>query len=421
METQDLEPIKTKSNNKKILITTLFLLVITVVLTILYLYLKYPTTSPINSASYFINRLKQPHAHMQKDVVGFLPYWRLDDTKYLRFDLVSEVFFFSLSVDENGQIIKIVDNETDPGWRWCSSPAIQNLIAKTQITGGKFGLTIAMQKNKTLESFLNNPSAQKTLTSNLIQIVESDKIDGLNLDFEYDGEPDDKYKSEFTNFAKELTSTFRTQSPKTELSIDFFPLSIEKPRLYDVASLAPLFDKVIVMSYDYYSGSSEVAGPVAPIFGYIASPSADQTSYFFDVNTTYNDYLKVVPKEKLIMGVPYYGWDYPVEDNTTILSKVLPQNDQNGYPEVISYGRARTNTNLKAENCQWDDTAKATWCAYTDSNKIQREVWLEDNRSIEIKFDFAKTNNLGGIAIWTLGYDKDYPDLWNLIKNYFTK
>ena len=421
METQDLEPIKTKSNNKKILITTLFLLVITVVLTILYLYLKYPTTSPINSASYFINRLKQPHAHMQKDVVGFLPYWRLDDTKYLRFDLVSEVFFFSLSVDENGQIIKIVDNETDPGWRWWSSPAIQNLIAKTQITGGKFGLTIAMQKNKTLESFLNNPSAQKTLTSNLIQIVESSKIDGLNLDFEYDGEPDDKYKSEFTNFAKELTSTFRTQSPKTELSIDFFPLSIEKPRLYDVASLAPLFDKVIVMSYDYYSGSSEVAGPVAPIFGYIANPSATQKSYFFDVNTTYNDYLKVVPKEKLIMGVPYYGWDYPVEDNTTILSKVLPQNDQNGYPEVISYGRARTNTNLKAENCQWDDTAKATWCAYTDSNKIQREVWLEDNRSIEIKFDFAKTNNLGGIAIWTLGYDKDYPDLWNLIKNYFTK
>lgn len=421
METQDLEPIKTKSNNKKILITVLFLLVITVVLTILYLYLKYPTTSPINSASYFINRLKQPHAHMQKDVIGFLPYWRLDDTKYLRFDLVSEVFFFSLSADENGQIVKVVSNETDPGWRWWSSPTIRNLIAKTQITGGKFGLTIAMHKNKTLESFLDNPSVQKTLIDNLVQIVQSNNIDGLNLDFEYDGKPDDKYKSEFTNFAKELTSTLRTKSPKTELSIDFFPLSIEKPRLYDVASLAPLFDKVIVMSYDYYSGSSEVAGPVAPIFGYIANPSATQTSYFFDVNTTYNDYLKAVPKEKLIMGVPYYGWDYPVEDNTVALSKVLPQNDQNGYSEVISYGRARTDTDLKTENCQWDDTAKATWCAYTDSNKIQREVWLEDNRSIEIKFDFAKTNNIGGIAIWTLGYDKDYPDLWNLIKNRFTK
>lgn len=395
----------------------------------LYLYFTYPTTSPLVSGQYIFSNLGRSHAQMEKQIVGFLPYWNLDNSKYLKFDLLSEVFFFSLSADENGQIIKIVNNETNPGWRWWKAPVIRNLIAKTQITGGKFGLTIAMQKNKTLESFLNNPQAQQTLINNLIQIVQSDKINGLNIDFEYDGKPDDKYRDKFTNFAKELTSTFKAQSLKTELSIDFFPLSIEKPRLFDVASLAPLFDKVIVMSYDYYSGSSELAGPVAPMGGYIASPSASldesrrasQKSYFFDVNTTYNDYLKVVPKEKLVMGVPYYGWDYPVEDNTTPLSKVLPPNDQNGYPEVISYGRARTNTDLKAENCQWDDIAKATWCAYTNSENIQREVWLEDNKSIGIKFDFAKTNNLGGIAIWTLGYDRNYPDLWNLIKNNFTK
>src|SRR3990167_1877879 len=295
----------------------------------LYLHFTYPTTSFLVSGQYVLSNLGRSHAKMQKQVVGFLPYWNLDNSKYLHFDLLSEVFFFSLSADENGQIVKVVNNETDPGWRWWNSPTIQNLIAKTQIAGGKFGLTIAMQKNKPLESFLDNPIAQKTLISNLLQIVESDKIDGLNLDFEYDGKPDDKYKLKFTDFAKKINSTFRTKSPKTELSIDSFPLSIEKPRLYDVASLAPLFDKVIVMSYDYYSGSSDLAGPVAPIFGYIASPSADQTSYFFDVNTTYNDYLKVVPKEKLIMGVPYYGWDYPVEDNTVALSKVLPQNDEN--------------------------------------------------------------------------------------------
>ncbi len=387
----------------------------------LYLHFAYPTVSPLVSGQYTLSNLGHPHAQMQREVVGFLPYWNLDNSKYLKFDLLSEVFFFSLSADKDGQIIKVVGNETDPGWRWWSSSTIKNLIAKTQITGGKFGLTIAMQKNKTLESFLDNTQAQQTFVNNLIQIVKSNKIDGLNLDFEYAGKPDDKYRFKFTDFAKELTSAFRTQSPKTELSIDFFPLAIEKPRLVDVASLAPLFDKVIVMSYDYYSGTSDLAGPVAPMGGYIASPSAQQKSYFFDVNTTYMDYLKVVPKEKLVMGVPYYGWDYPVEDNTIPLSKVLHQNDQNGYAEVVSYGRARTDTDLKNSNCQWDDIAKATWCAYTDSNKIQREAWLEDNKSVEIKFDFAKTNNLGGIAIWTLGYDKDYPDLWNLIKNYFTK
>ncbi len=253
----------------------------------LYLHFAYPTTSPLISGQYIFSNLGRSHAQMQKQVVGFLPYWNIDNSKYLKFDLISEVFFFSLSADENGQIIKVVGNETDPGWRWWKSPTIRNLIAKAQITGGKFGLTIAMQKNKTLESFLDNSQAQQTLISNLIQIVKSDKIDGLNLDFEYDGKPDDKYREKFTNFAKELTSTFRAKSPKTELSIDFFPLAIEKPRLVDVASLAPLFDKVIVMSYDYYSSSSDLAGPVAPMGGYIASPSATEKSYFFDVNTTY--------------------------------------------------------------------------------------------------------------------------------------
>lgn len=397
---------------------TLFLILVSIGF---YLHVTYPTTSFLVSGQYAFSNLGHSHAQMQSEVVGFLTYWNLDNSKYLHPDLLSEVFFFSLSVDEKGKIIKVVNNETDPGWRWWNSLTIKNLIAKTQIAGGKFGLTIAMQKNKTLESFLDNTQAQKTLIDNLIQIVRSDKIDGINIDFEYDGKPDDKYRGKFTSFAKELTSAFKTQSPQTELSIDFFPLSIQKPRLFDVVSLAPLFDKVIVMSYDYYSSFSDLAGPVAPMGGYIASPSATQKSYFFDVNTTYNDYLKVVPKEKLIMGIPYYGWDYPVENNTTPLSKILPQNDQNGYAEVISYGRAKTNTDLKAENCQWDDSAKATWCAYEDSNKVQREVWLEDNKSIGIKFVFAKTNNLGGIAIWTLGYDKDYPDLWDLIKNHFTK
>jgi len=153
----------------------------------LYLHFTYPTTSFLVSGQYALSNLGRSHAQMQKQVVGFLPYWNLDNSKYLHFDLLSEVFFFSLSADENGQIVKVVNNETDPGWRWWNSPTIQNLIAKTQIAGGKFGLTIAMQKNKTLESFLDNPIAQKTLISNLLQIVESDKIDGLNLDFEYDG------------------------------------------------------------------------------------------------------------------------------------------------------------------------------------------------------------------------------------------
>jgi len=36
-----------------------------------------------------------------------------------------------------------------------------------------------------------------------------------------------------------------------------------------------------------------------------------------------------------------------------------------------------------------------------------------------VKFNFARKNNLAGIAIWTLGYDKSYPDLWDMINNIY--
>ena len=377
----------------------------------------YPTTSPFRSIIYVADSIKHPHMNMVKQTIGFLPYWRTDDIKYIRFDLLSEVIFFSLTADENGNIVKIVGNETDPGWRWWQSQTIRDLIAKTQISGGKISVAIAMQKNETLEGFLNNQTAQKNLVSNLLELVKVNRLDGINLDFEYAGElSDESHRDKFTQFATLFTSEFKNSSPNTELSIDLYPFAVQKPRLFDVPKLAPLFDKVIVMSYDYYGASSDVAGPVAPMGGY------SEGKFYFDVSTTYSDYLKVVPKEKIIMGVPYYAWDYTVEKwAQPIKNIVLPQNDDNGYTSVMSYGRMRADANIQKANCVWDDLAQENLCFYIDTSTGKyHQIWIEDNKSIEIKFDFANSKDLGGIAIWTLGYDKDYPDLWEMIKTKFS-
>jgi spore germination protein YaaH len=420
MDTEIVDPNPSSKSKKKSILVTLALLLLLLLVSFfsLYSYLKrlYPTASPFKSLTYIVNAVKNPHAKMAKQTIGFFPYWRMDDIKYIKFDLLSEIIFFSLTADENGNIIKIVGNETDPGWRWWKSETVKNLIAKTQISGGKFSLAIAMQKNDTLEVFLGSDVAQKNLILSVLEIVHESRLDGINLDFEYAGElSDESYRDKFTKFAVDFTSEFRKVSPETELSIDFYPFSVQKPRLFDIAKLSPLFDKVIVMSYDYYGVSSDVAGPVAPMGGY------KEDKYYFDVSTTYSDYLTLVPKEKIIMGVPYYGWDYPVEVGDTPMSAVLSQSDENGYTSVMSYGRMRGNADIKAESCKWDDLAQMSWCFYQDLGTGKfHQIWIEDNKSIEVKFNFAKSNDLGGIAIWTLGYDKDYSDLWDLIKSKFT-
>src|SRR5205823_2816857 len=103
-----------------------------------------------------------------------------------------------------------------------------------------------MQKNKTLNSFLNDKPAQQKLIDNMINLVKTNKLDGLNLDFEYGGEPqDESLKDKYTQFAQNLSTQFRAQLSGKQLSIDTFPLSIRKPRMVDIASLSSSFDKVI--------------------------------------------------------------------------------------------------------------------------------------------------------------------------------
>jgi len=55
-----------------------------------------------------------------------------------------------------------------------------------------------------------------------------------------------------------------------------------------------------------------------------------------DVTTTYGDLVKLVSPEKIIMGIPYYGYDWPVKDKTNPRSLALKQSDANGYVETLS-------------------------------------------------------------------------------------
>ncbi len=395
---------------------SLFVLFFILVFLWVILFFLYPTTSPFTAGLYSIESLLHPHKTMSQSITAFLPYWRIDDTKYAHFDTLSEINYFALTIDANGNFQKVSGNQTEPGWRWWHSQTIKDLIAKTQVSGGKFTVTVTAQKNAVIEAFLSSTSAQNTFMANTIQELTTRHLNGITLDFEYNGTPDDSLIQQFTDFSNRLASTLHAKIPQATLSLTLLPLAgREEKSLFDLPKLASIYNRFIGMSYDYYASNSEIAGPVAPMNGFA------ENKYFFDVATTYTDFLKVIPASKILMGVPYYGWDWAVVDGKTIQSKTLPESDPNNYSAVLSYARMRENKDLKSNRCTWDEYAKETWCWYTDSKNIDHQVWFEDNKSIGLKFDFAKKNNFAGIAIWTLGYDNGYPDLWNLLLNTFSK
>jgi spore germination protein YaaH len=381
-----------------------------------YLSKTFPATPSQTSALYFLEHLLKPQIQYKNYVIGFLPYWRLDQINSIQPNRLSELNYFSLSVDPDGHIAKIANGQTDPGWNGWTKQATKDFITKSQIMGANVTVTIAAQDNQLIENILNSNSVQQNLISDIVQEVKKRKLNGVNIDFEYTGEPDDALQTEFTNFSKKLETELKQQSPSAQLSLSIMPLSARNKDLYNFPQLVPIYDRFIGMSYDYYGQSSDIAGPVAPMNGF------KEGNYFFDVTTTYADYLKFIPKSKLVMGVPAYGWEWAVANGSTIKSATYPADSPDSYAAVISYARAREDSDLKPSQCRWDPVSQESWCWFTDKTTgIDHQIWIADNRMIQTRFDYANKENFGGIALWTLGLDKNYPDIWDRLDSTFGK
>jgi len=63
--------------------------------------------------------------------------------------------------------------------------------------------------------------------------------------------------------------------------------------------------------------------------------------------------------------------------------------------------------------------AKSPWLIYEQSGAI-KQIYYENERSLEEKLKFAKGRGLAGIAIWALGYEGSYQKPWEVIEKYFT-
>lgn len=416
-ESVENKPVKKRWYSSKFLWIPIVSIIIIIGAPLLYLHLRYPTTTPFKAISYLKYHQAHPHADISKRTIGFAPSWQLDKMGSVRLDLLTDVIYFSLSIDANGNFAtKNSKGEDDAGWTaWNAAPA-NDLIAKTKIMGGRAGLTVSALNNDRIKAFLSSDEAQQNLINATVKQVKKKHLALINLDFEYTGEPPDDLPPKFTGFVSKMKQALNSDVPGTELDINLMARSGRDPHLFEIQKLAPSVDNFIVMSYDYYTGGSDSAGPVAPMGGY------PNKKYFFDVSTTYSDLLKLVSADKIIMGIPYYGYDWPVKDKSNPRSLTLAQSDANGYVETLSYGRARQDATFSDENCHFDELAQEPWCGYTSPKTGKDHVaWFENDQSIKIKYDFAKNNNLAGIAIWALGYDKDYPDLWDTLKQTYAR
>lgn len=160
---------------------------------------------------------------------------------------------------------------------------------------------------------------------------------------------------------------------------------------HDYRAHGEIADFVVLMTYEWgYSGGPPMA--VSPI---------DQVRRVVDYALT------EMPANKIMLGQNLYGYDW-----------TLPYVPGGEYARAVSPQQA---IQLARENNQaisYDSTAQAPYFRYIDANNKQHEVWFEDARSIQAKFDLIKEKGLRGISYWKLGLA--FPQNWLLLDDQFT-
>lgn len=236
------------------------------------------------------------------------------------------------------------------------------------------------------KEFFADEAAQDRAVRQLLMYTALYDLDGINIDFENVHDDD---KDRLTAFVAKLAEKLKEQN--VVVSIDAtVPSGVPMwSNCYDRAALAKLVDYYMVMTYDEHWRTSPVAGSVASI-GWVERGI---------VNT-----LQYVPKEKLLMGVPFYTREW--------------RESENGYGQVGV--RSATLWMADVENRvsrlkltpQWLDAAGQHYVEYWDDD-VRYRIWIEDEKSLELKVKLARKHELAGVAAWRKGFEKS--GVWEVL------
>ncbi len=302
----------------------------------------------------------------------------LDET----LDFLSDLFVFSYGFTTAGELIPPLYPDQEMLLR-AAAKGVDSILVLTPLgEDGRFN-------NNLISTVLRDEVAKENLIQNVIDTMLEKGFQGVDVDFEYILAQD---RDLFTQFVGELR--MRVNAIGGRVSVALAPKSSagQPGLLYegkDYRGLGEAADEVLLMTYEwgYTYGPAMAVAPinkVRPVIEYA---------------------LTEIPAEKINMGIPNYGYDWTL-------------------PYVQGESRAVTIGNVEAvqiaiENnalIQFDEIAQSPFFQYERDGRTH-EVWFEDVRSIQQKYNLIKEYNLRGFGVWQIM--RLYRAMWYLREDNF--
>jgi spore germination protein YaaH len=338
-------------------------------------------------------------------VYAFLPYWSLGE-RDLFVDQLTDLSYFGLTVDDKARVIT-----TDgPYKKWRDDKTLARTVTKVKKAGGNVSVTLICHNDDDIDAVLACSTCWEDLVQDVIKELSWAGIRDLNVDFEYSGyttpENAEKYAQLVGLLNKKLDEAFGDSFVVVSAYADSADKAEkEDVRLTNPKSLAQSADAIFIMAYDFHRPTSANAGPVSPLAG-------SYTTTRLNLTKSLEGYLQVVPASKIVLGLPFYGYDWLVEDAEPMSARV-DGSDETGFSGSKTYAEITNFLVKKQIKPLWDKVSETPYFNYIDEETgVLRQVWYDDVKSLKLKANLATQKDLLGVGVWALGFEGGYTDIW---------
>lgn len=345
------------------------------------------------------------------EVYGFVPYWEMDAdiADHLAETDLTTLALFSVTHRRSGEL---ATNQN--GYRRITGAVGELVIREAQERGTRVELTytsFGAQKNR---RFYTEPDARARWIGELVDLVESLGLDGVNVDVE--GLPAE-HVLDYGTFVGELRSALRDRIPDAQVSVA--TQGNRRGAAMAAAAAAAGADRIFLMGYDYHwEGSGP--GASAPIDRY----DGDEADLVWSMDL----YAALgVPVDRTLLGLPLYGMTWPVEGPdigafaTGRGNEWVPRLNLRilGAPDFEpSYEPVESVEFYSVQRPIGVVGAGGAATVEPDGEGQWHAVYYDSPRSLAPKLVLADERGLAGAGFWAIGYERGLSGYGELISTF---
>lgn len=273
---------------------------------------------------------------------------------------------FSYGITAEGSIIDLEDGRLTEA---ALAAGVKPMLVLTPLDES------GMFNEVTAAALLSDSQARANLVYNLLQILKRKGLGGVDFDFEFIPAANRQDYVELIRLAKNTLGPqgyYVTAALAPKISAD------QKGSVYegiDYKQIGQIVDYALVMTYEW---------------GYTYGPPM-AVSPVNQVRKVLDYAVSEIPREKILMGMPNYGYDWK-----------LPFIKGESKAQKLSGEEAFWRAQYYGAEIIYDQLSQAPFFTYFDQSGNKHVVWYEDMRSIRAKMALVEEYDLAGMGFWNI-------------------